>query len=72
MSSAASTLRSAVTGVGGYLPEQVVTNDELAALVDTSDAWIQERTGIRQRHKARDDQPTSDLAVEAARRALAD
>ncbi|HEV7352441.1 MAG TPA: beta-ketoacyl-ACP synthase III [Brevundimonas sp.] len=65
-------MRSAITGVGGYLPEQVVTNDDLAAIVDTSDAWIQERTGIRQRHKARDDQPTSDLAVEAARRALAD
>ncbi len=63
-------LRSAVTGVGSYLPEQVVTNADLEKIVDTSDAWIVERTGIRQRHKARDDQPTSDLAVEAARRAL--
>jgi 3-oxoacyl-[acyl-carrier-protein] synthase-3 len=67
-----SVTRSAVTGVGSYLPEQVVTNADLARIVDTSDEWIQERTGIRQRHKARDDQPTSDLAVEAARRALAD
>ena len=67
-----SVTRSAVTGVGSYLPEQVVTNADLARIVDTSDEWIQERTGIRQRHKARDDQPTSDLAVEAAKRALAD
>ena len=67
-----SVVRSAVTGVGSFLPEQVVTNADLAEIVDTSDEWIQERTGIKQRHKARDDQPTSDLAVEAARRALAD
>ncbi len=67
-----SVVRSAVTGVGSFLPEQVVTNADLAQFVDTSDEWIQERTGIKQRHKARDDQPTSDLAVEAARRALAD
>jgi 3-oxoacyl-[acyl-carrier-protein] synthase-3 len=67
-----SVTRSAVTGVGSFLPEQVVTNADLAAIVDTSDEWIQERTGIKQRHKARDDQPTSDLAVEAARRALVD
>lgn len=67
-----SVIRSAVTGVGSYLPEQVVTNDDLAKIVDTSDEWIIERTGIRQRHKARDDQPTSDLAVEAARKALED
>ncbi len=67
-----SVIRSAVTGVGSYLPEQIVTNDDLAKFVDTNDQWIIERTGIRQRHKARDDQPTSDLATEAARRALAD
>ena len=67
-----SVIRSAVTGVGSYLPEQVVTNADLAKFVDTSDAWIVERTGIRQRHKARDDQPTSDLAVEASKRALTD
>ncbi|WP_436049580.1 beta-ketoacyl-ACP synthase III [Phenylobacterium sp. LjRoot225] len=62
--------RSVVTGVGGYLPDRIVTNDELAKVVDTSDVWITERTGIRQRHRAADDQPTSDLAVAAARRAL--
>jgi 3-oxoacyl-[acyl-carrier-protein] synthase-3 len=67
-----SVIRSAVTGVGSYLPEQVVTNADLAEFVDTSDEWIIERTGIRQRHRARDDQPTSDLAAEAAKRALAD
>ena len=64
-------VRSAVTGIGSYLPEKVVTNADLARFVDTSDEWIVERTGIRQRHQAADDQPTSDLAVEAARRALA-
>jgi 3-oxoacyl-[acyl-carrier-protein] synthase III len=63
-------LRSVVTGVGGYLPETIVTNDELAKIVDTSDEWITERTGIRQRRRAAADQPVSDLAVAAARRAL--
>lgn len=67
-----SVIRSAVTGVGSFLPEQVVTNDDLAKFVDTTDEWIVERTGIRKRHRARDDEPTSDLAAEAARRALAD
>jgi len=65
-----SVLRSVVTGIGGYLPERIVTNDELATRVETSDEWIRERTGIRQRRQAADDQPVSDLAVEAARRAL--
>jgi 3-oxoacyl-[acyl-carrier-protein] synthase-3 len=64
-------LRSVVTGVGGYLPDRIVTNDELSQVVDTSDEWIRERTGIRQRRQAADDQPVSDLATEAARRALA-
>lgn len=63
-------LRSVVTGVGGYLPETIVTNDELAKIVDTSDEWITERTGIRQRRRASADEPVSDLAVAAARRAL--
>ncbi|GAA0394257.1 ketoacyl-ACP synthase III [Brevundimonas terrae] len=67
-----SVVRTAVTGVGSYLPPHIVTNEELSKTVDTSDEWIIERTGIRQRHKAADDQPTSDLAVEAALRALAD
>ncbi len=67
-----SVIRSAVTGVGSFLPEQVMTNDDLSKFVDTTDEWIVERTGIRKRHRARDDEPTSDLATEAARRALAD
>ncbi|MEH0196625.1 beta-ketoacyl-ACP synthase III [Caulobacter sp. CCNWLY153] len=65
-----SVVRSVVTGVGAYLPPQIVTNEELSKIVDTSDEWIVERTGIRQRHKAADDQAVSDLAVEAARQAL--
>ena len=64
-------LRSVVTGVGGYLPDDIVTNSDLAKVVDTSDEWIVERTGIRQRHRAAPDQAVSDLAVEAAKRALA-
>jgi len=67
-----SVIRSAVTGVGSNLPDHIVTNDDLSKVVETSDEWIIERTGIRQRHRARDDQPTSDLATEAARLALAD
>ena len=66
-----SVLRSAVVGVGAYLPEDVVTNHDLAKIVHTSDEWIVERTGIRQRHRAAPEQGASDLAVEAARNALA-
>jgi 3-oxoacyl-[acyl-carrier-protein] synthase-3 len=61
-----------ITGVGGYLPDRVVTNAELAQTVDTSDAWIVERTGIRIRRYAAANQSTSDLALKAAERALAD
>ena len=59
-----------VTGVGGYLPDRVVTNDDLAHVVETSDQWIRERTGIHERRKAAPDQAASDLAVAAAARAL--
>ena len=65
-----SVLRSAVTGVGGYLPENVVTNVELAKIVDTDDAWIRERTGIVERRQVAEGQTTSDLAFEAAKVAL--
>ncbi|NNE57879.1 MAG: ketoacyl-ACP synthase III [Hellea sp.] len=61
-----------VTGVGSYLPERVVTNDELARKIDTSDEWIKERSGIRQRHIAAEGEYTSDLGVAAARRAIED
>lgn len=64
-------LRSVVTGVGAYLPEEIVPNAELTRLVDTSDQWIVERTGIRERRRAAPDQAVSDLAVEAAKKALA-
>ena len=62
--------RVSVTGLGCHVPARVVTNDELATMVDTNDEWIRERTGIRQRRQAADDQPVSDLAVEAAKKAL--
>ena len=65
-----SVVRSAVTGVGGYLPELIVTNDDLSKVVETNHAWIVERTGIHRRHKVRDDEPTSDLALYASRAAL--
>jgi 3-oxoacyl-[acyl-carrier-protein] synthase-3 len=64
-------VRSVITGVGAFLPANVVTNDDLAKFVDTTDEWIRERTGISKRHRAAEDEPTSDLAAEAARRALA-
>jgi 3-oxoacyl-[acyl-carrier-protein] synthase-3 len=63
-------LRSQIVGCGGYLPERIVTNDELAARLDTSDAWIRQRTGIGERRIAADGELTSDLAYHAARRAL--
>jgi len=62
--------RAVVVGTGSYLPSRLVTNRDLAERVDTTDAWIVERTGIRQRHIAAADEATSDLAVAAARRAL--
>ncbi|MGH1350764.1 MAG: beta-ketoacyl-ACP synthase III [Methyloligellaceae bacterium] len=62
--------RSVIRGVGAYLPEQIVTNDDLARRVDTSDQWIQERTGIKQRHIAAEGQLTSDLGIAAAQHAL--
>lgn len=64
--------RSVVVGSGGYLPKTILTNDELAKRIDTSDAWIRERSGIAQRHIAADGELTSDLAVAAGRSALAD
>jgi 3-oxoacyl-[acyl-carrier-protein] synthase-3 len=62
---------SRIVGTGSYLPSRVVTNAEFAARLDTSDAWIRERTGIVQRHIAEPSQTSSDLALEASRSALA-
>ncbi len=63
-------LRSRIIGCGSYLPEKVLTNDELVKTVDTSNAWIVERTGITQRHIAAEGELTSDLALAAAERAM--
>ncbi|MEO6124324.1 MAG: beta-ketoacyl-ACP synthase III [Ilumatobacteraceae bacterium] len=65
-------IRSVVLGCGSYLPDRIVTNDELSAQVDTSHEWIVQRSGIRQRHIAADGELTSDLATAAARAAIAD
>jgi len=62
--------RSQAAGTGGYLPERIVTNEELATRLDTSDAWIRQRTGIAERRIAAPGELTSDLATEAGRRAL--
>ena len=62
---------SRIVGTGSYLPPRIVTNQELATRVDTTDEWIVSRTGIRQRHIADERQTSSDLALEAARAALA-
>ncbi len=64
--------RSVVRGVGGYLPPKCITNADLATNLDTTDEWIVERTGMKQRHVLADGQNTSDLAAEAAKLALAD
>ena len=63
-------IHSRITGTGSHLPTRVLTNSELEKLVDTSDAWIRERTGIERRHIAADGETTVDLAEKAARRAL--
>lgn len=65
-------VRSVIAGCGSYLPEQVVTNADMEARVDTTDEWIRERTGIERRHFAADGEKTSDLAIAAARAALTD
>lgn len=64
--------RSHLAGIGGYLPEKILTNTELSRMVDTDDEWIRTRTGIEERHIAADGETTADMAAEAARRALAD
>ncbi|RTL60517.1 MAG: ketoacyl-ACP synthase III [Hyphomicrobiales bacterium] len=63
-------IRSVIRGVGAYLPAKVLTNDDISKIVDTSDEWIRERTGIEQRHIAADGELTSDLGIAASRQAL--
>src|SRR5260370_41441897 len=65
-------LRSILAGCGGYLPERIVTNDELARTIDTSDEWIRERTGIRERHFAAAHETNAFMGTQAAAPALAD
>ena len=65
-----SVIRSVVLGCGSYLPSRVLTNAELSRMVDTSDEWIRQRTGIRERHIAGEGETTSDMALKAARAAL--
>lgn len=64
------TVYSRIAGTGSYLPEKILTNADLEKMVDTSDQWIRERTGIQQRHIAAEGQTTVDLAEQAARRAM--
>lgn len=66
------TLRAVVRGVGHYLPDRVVPNSDFEKTIDTTDEWIRSRSGIERRHFAADDQATSDLAIRAAKAALAD
>jgi 3-oxoacyl-[acyl-carrier-protein] synthase-3 len=61
-----------IAGVGSYAPQRILTNDDLAKMVDTSDEWIRTRSGIRERHIAAEDEATSDLAIKAANAALLD
>jgi 3-oxoacyl-[acyl-carrier-protein] synthase III len=72
MIGAATGTKIGITGLGTHVPERVLTNDELAGIVDTSDEWIRERTGIRERRVAAEDEALTDIALPAARAALAD
>ncbi len=65
------TIRSRISGMGKYVPERILTNFDLEKLVDTSDTWIQERTGVRERHIAADDETASTMGIQAAQQALA-
>lgn len=65
-------MKATILGVGHYLPEKILTNKDLEQIVDTNDAWIVERSGIRERHILASDEPCSLMAIEAARRALQD
>ena len=62
---------SRIAGTGSYLPDKVVTNHDLEKVMDTTDEWIQERTGIKRRHVVADNEKTSDIGLEAGRRAMA-
>ena len=65
-------IKAGIIGLGMYVPENILTNKELEKMVDTTDEWIVSRTGIKERHIARSDEATSDMAVNAAKEALKD
>ena len=65
-------LKAGIFGVGSYVPEKIVTNEDLSKIVETSDEWVRSRTGIAERRVADDKTATSDLAIQAAERALKD
>jgi len=65
-------INARIAGIGSYLPEKTVSNKDLEKTMDTSDEWIQERTGVKRRHIAGDDETTSSLGLKAAKRAMAD
>lgn len=64
------TVKSRISGIGMYVPERILTNAELEQMVETSDTWIQERTGVRERHIAADNETASTMGIQAARQAL--
>jgi len=65
-------LRAAITGIGATVPERILTNEDLEKIVDTSDEWITQRTGIKERHIVSDDESTATLAIQSAKQALDD
>ena len=64
------TVATRMVACGSYVPKRIMTNDDLSAIMDTNDQWIRDRSGIRQRHIAADDEYTSDMAYHAATQAL--
>ena len=62
--------KAKITGIGSYLPDEIVSNDDLSKILDTSDEWITSRSGIKQRHRAADGEATSDIALAAAQQAV--
>ena len=65
-----SKIQAAITAVGGYVPEKILSNKDLEKMVDTTDEWIQSRTGIKERHILEDGRATSDMAVKAVNELL--
>ena len=64
-------IKAYISGTGSYLPEKILTNKDLEKIVDTSDEWIVQRSGIRERHIAAENETVTDMAVKAAKKAMA-